>query len=538
MTPSEEADLVSVIMIFLDAEDFLEEAVGSVLAQSHPRVELLLCDDGSSDASTTIARAWADRRPDTVRYLEHEGHANRGMSATRNLGIAAARGSVVAFLDADDVWEVDHLAGHTALLAAFPEVGMVCGRALDWHSWRSTAVPDSWSPLPAPHASTVAPPQMLEAVLERGALSTPTCSLTVRSRAVRDVGGAVDRFTGMFEDQVLLAKLYLTQTAVISGARTARYRHHERSSTAQAERRGTYHHFTPNPSREAYLRWLARVVEDLGPARPPGVASAVDRALAPYDDRRVVRRRRLRRIAGRVLPIRPRTLVDKVLRPRRPGLVRLGSLRRVTPLSRQFGYDRGSGPVDRYYVEAFLGANAELVAGRVLEVGDAEYTRRFGGDRVTRSDVLNVRSGTPGTTFVADLAAAPQLPSDAFDCVVLTQTLHLIYDVPSAVRTLRRILRPGGVLLATVPGISPVSTDEWRATWYWSMTPLAVDRLFSEVFGPAGVEVTAYGNVLASVAFLHGMAANELAPGELDVPDPQFPMLVAVRARRPLADDS
>lgn len=228
------------------------------------------------------------------------------------------------------------------------------------------------------------------------------------------------------------------------------------------------------------------------------------------------------------------TAVVRVLRPvaqrtRRPLWVRLGSLRRLSPVSRKFGYDRGL-PVDRFYVERFLEENASVIGGRVLEVGDSAYTRRFGGARVSRADVLNIEPGHPETTIVGDLSHADHIASEAFDCLVITQTLHLIYDLAAAVRTLQRILRPGGTVLATFPGISPLSTDRWAETWYWALTPLAARHLFSDVFGPDQVDVAAHGNVLTSVAFLEGMATRELPRGALEADDPQFPMLVTVRA--------
>jgi len=201
-------------------------------------------------------------------------------------------------------------------------------------------------------------------------------------------------------------------------------------------------------------------------------------------------------------------------------------------LSRQFGYDRGQ-PVDRWYIERFLGENAENIRGTVLEVGDAAYTRQFGGRRVQRSDVLNVHPGDSDTTFVADLADAPSVPSGAFDCLIVTQTLHLIYDLEAAVRTLHRILRPGGVALVTVPGISPISIDAWGQSWFWSLTPLAADRLFGDVFGAANTEVVGWGNVSSAIAFLQGRSAEELRPRELEVVDPQYPLLVTIRALRP-----
>src|SRR4051794_9485055 len=141
MTGSGEQPMVSVVMIFWNApQDFMDEAIRSVLGQTYGRVELLLCDDGSDDVSTALARDWARLEPARVRYLEHEGHAHRGMSATRNLGIAAASGELLAFLDADDVWRPTHLAGQVdTLLRGSPRATVVCGRALEWRSWKQNA---------------------------------------------------------------------------------------------------------------------------------------------------------------------------------------------------------------------------------------------------------------------------------------------------------------------------------------------------------------------------------------------------------------
>jgi len=152
--------------------------------------------------------------------------------------------------------------------------------------------------------------------------------------------------------------------------------------------------------------------------------------------------------------------------------VRFGNLRRVTPMSRVFGYDLGQ-PVDRYYIENCLAHHTRDIRGRVMEIGDDLYTRRFGGDRVAKSGVLHVTETNPRATVVADLTRADHVASDAFDGINFTQTLHLIYDLRAAIRTLHRILKPGGVLLATFPGISQISQDEWGDYWYWSFTPLS-----------------------------------------------------------------
>jgi SAM-dependent methyltransferase len=224
---------------------------------------------------------------------------------------------------------------------------------------------------------------------------------------------------------------------------------------------------------------------------------------------------KLRRLAGGPVP--------------RPGRARLGDLRRVTPLSEWFGYDRGT-PVDRAYIEAFLDRNAALIRGRVLEIGDNSYTLRFGGSAVTRSDVLHVDDSNPHATIVGDLADGAALPEAAFDCIVLTQTLHLLFDLRAAVGHLHRMLAPGGALLATVPGVSSVDRGEWGDTWHWSLTPLSLQRLLGERFAPANVAVESHGNVLVAAAFLYGLAAEELTAAEIAARDPRYPVIVAARA--------
>lgn len=207
-----------------------------------------------------------------------------------------------------------------------------------------------------------------------------------------------------------------------------------------------------------------------------------------------------------------------------------GDLRRLRPVSREFGFDRGL-PVDRYYIERFLERNRRDIGGRTLEIGDDEYTRRFGGERTTRRDVLHVHGGNPAATIVGDLVEAPQIADAIFDCIVVTQTLHLIYDVEGAIATLHRILRPGGVLLATFPGITQLSKDEWNRTWSWAFDSRLARRLFAS-FGEQNVAVEAHGNLLAAAAFLHGLATAELTPEQLDAEEPSCELLLTVRAVR------
>ncbi len=201
-------------------------------------------------------------------------------------------------------------------------------------------------------------------------------------------------------------------------------------------------------------------------------------------------------------------------------------LRRTSPISRLYGADRGTS-IDRYYIEDFLARHANDIRGVVLEIQDDAYTKRFGKSLVKRSEVLSVSPGSK-VTIVADLTSADQIPSSTFDCIILTQTLQYIYDLPAAVRTIYRILAPGGVLLATVPGICAIGPESWPC--YWSFRPASVERLIADAFPGGSVCVESAGNVLAAIAFLHGLALEEVNRTALDVHDPAYPVVVCVRA--------
>jgi SAM-dependent methyltransferase len=206
-----------------------------------------------------------------------------------------------------------------------------------------------------------------------------------------------------------------------------------------------------------------------------------------------------------------------------------GGLRRLRPINRRFGYDRGL-PVDRYYIERFLETHRCDIAGRTLEIGDDQYTRRYGGVYAMHRDVLHVHDRNPAATIVGDLTDAPQIADGTFDCIVVTQTLHLIYDVDRAVATIHRILRSGGVVLATFPGISQLSQDEWSRTWSWGLGSRLARRLFASRFGEGRVTVDTYGSSLGAVAFLQGLATDELTSAQLEAEEWGCELLVAVRA--------
>jgi glycosyltransferase involved in cell wall biosynthesis len=245
---------VSVIINFLDEEQFIREAVQSVFAQTYPDWELLLVDDGSADGSTDIARQYAAQHPGKVRYLEHEGHQNRGASAARNLGIGNARGRYIAFLDADDVWLSEKLEQQVAVLDSQPEAALVYGATQWWYSW--TGKPEDMqrdrvcSLRVQPH-TLFKPPTLLSLFL-RGETAVPcTCSILVRREVIESVGGFEEAFRDLYDDQVFYAKVSLASSFFVSGGCWDRYRQHPDSCCAVAKRTGQ-----ERSARLAFLTWL------------------------------------------------------------------------------------------------------------------------------------------------------------------------------------------------------------------------------------------------------------------------------------------
>jgi SAM-dependent methyltransferase len=201
--------------------------------------------------------------------------------------------------------------------------------------------------------------------------------------------------------------------------------------------------------------------------------------------------------------------------------------RRLEPLGRHYGYERGT-PVDRVYIDGFLDGHRDLIRGRVLDVGDDAHVRRF-GTRVEQVDVLHPPPGAPGATVVGDLETGEGVPRDAFDCILLLETLPCIFDLRRAVQAVHDALRPGGTVLATANGLAR-STPDWPD--FWRLTSASMERLFAERFGPEAVEVSAYGNVLTASAYLYGVAAEELERRELAFRDPAYEVSICLRARR------
>jgi glycosyltransferase involved in cell wall biosynthesis len=249
--------LVSVVIIFFNAERFIQEAIDSVFAQTYKNWELLLVDDGSGDASTAIARSYLERHPRRVRYLEHSGHANRGMSASRNLGIRNAQGSYVAFLDADDVWLSNILEEQVGILEAYPEAVMAYGPIEYWYSWTGNPEDrerDYLEKLGVRANTVIQPPRLLPLFL-RDKAAVPS-GILVRRKTIDQVGGFEDAFPGEYEDQVFCAKICLSAPVFASGRRWYRYRQHPDSCVLTSQRTGE-----TDSARLRFLNWLDTYLE-------------------------------------------------------------------------------------------------------------------------------------------------------------------------------------------------------------------------------------------------------------------------------------
>ena len=209
-------------------------------------------------------------------------------------------------------------------------------------------------------------------------------------------------------------------------------------------------------------------------------------------------------------------------------------LRRTSPINpNDYGESRGQ-CIDRYYIESFLAAHADDVRGHVLDFSDDTYAKRFGGAKTTKVDVLDLSADNPHATIVADLADGEGIPSDTFDCILCTQVLHCIYDIDAAVRTLYRSLKPGGVVLVTSPGIQKIdSVDIQNEEEYWRFTSLCLQKLFEKEFPKDQVEVKAHGNPLTAIAFLHGLAVEDLRRKDMDYFDRDYEVSIALRAVKP-----
>ena len=529
---------VTVVITTYNHANFLADAIASVLAQTRPADEIIVVDDGSTDDPGAVVGRYPE-----VRFI-HQSH--RGLAAARNTGLRAASSEAIVFLDADDRLLANAIGEGVACLAREPRSGLVYGghRRTD-ASWRPIGE-DRYEPVSTPYSD----------LLQGNLVGMHATVMYCRER-LKKIGG-FDPSLRRCEDYDAYLRMAQTHPITSHPNTIAEYRIHDANmSTDHREMlrwvlrvHGRQKHFayahpgTSKAWRRGRSIWREYYSEQalLGAreawSRPGNRLLALRELLdatlmSPWPPARAMIRSARRHLRD----VLPPTIVQRIrqIRSGQPapalGRVRFGDLSGSTPIDDDFGFGRGT-PIDRGYIAEFLSRYAEDIGGRVLEVGDDDYSRRFGGTRITHQDILHIHPDNPRATIVGDLARPGVLPPAAFDCLVLTQTLHLIYDMASAVREMHRALRPRGVVLLTVPGISRIDRGEWGDGWYWSLTEASARRMFSDVFGADQVEVETHGNVFAAIAFLHGLALEEVPQAKLNVQDPAFPVIVSVRAQK------
>jgi glycosyltransferase involved in cell wall biosynthesis len=528
-------DLISIVIPCYNHGKYLPDAIDSVLSQNHKNVEIVVVDDGSTDCTKEVVYdRYAGVEP--VKYIYQ---CNQGLSAARNTGIDNSNGKYFVFLDADDWLVDDALTTNISFLRANNLAAFVSGGHIifnereHYREERSEKVDGNHynEMLRRNYIGMHAAVMYQKWVFDEFRFDTklkasedydlylhvaqkyPVCHHTHPI--------AVYRFhdSNMSGD---IYKMFKYTLLVLQRQKSLLKTNTEKKSFALGN----------NNWRNFYSMKMLDTLPHK-PTWPMTKRMIIEHTIAfryhPLPYIKYLKSKTimlLQKSKRRLKKLFFKTTGDHTLQP---GKINLGDLNRVTPFSIDFGYDRG-GPVDRYYIENFLAASSGRVKGRVLEIGDNEYTRRFGGSRITVSDILYIDDTNPTATFVGDLSNAPHLPADTFDCIILTQTLHLIYDYKGALETCYRILKPGGALLLTVPGISHIHHGEWGKYWMWSFTATSIRRMLSEVFAPARTTVQSFGNVLAATAFLYAMGLPELHRKQVDYNDPQYQLIITATA--------
>lgn len=530
--PAPASPLISVIIPCYNHGAYLPEAFASIGQQGYPAVEIVVVDDGSTDTTREVAQRYP-----AVKYVYQ---ANQGLSAARNTGLTHSTGQYLVFLDADDWLLPGALATNARYLRQAPALAFVSG-GHDKVFVATGLVREETQEVTSDHYCHLLRGNyigMHAAVMyQRWVFAEFLYDTALRACEDYDLYLRIARAYPVAHHTQRIAAYRLHGTnmsgniplmlSMVLAVLKRQQPYLKNSSEEQAYARGQVI-WQEYYSQELYQKLLAHTT----------AATKADLSLLASQKPTLFLRyllqpksAMLKKLLKKIAPNSGLRLLHKagIYKAYRPavGRVLLGDFQRTTPFSTVFGYDRG-GPVDRYYIESFLRREAQSIRGRVLEIGDNAYTLRFGQN--VKSDVLHVDAGNPNATFIGDLSNAPHLPDNLFDCIILTQTLHLIYEYKQALATCHRILKPGGTLLLTVPGITPIDRGEWQKTWYWSFTDKALHHLLAETFPTQALEIHSFGNVFIASAFLYGMGISEVTTSQLDSYDPQFQVINTVKA--------
>ncbi len=531
--------LVSVIIPCYNHGVYLPEAFNSIWQQEYPAIEVIVVDDGSADNTQQVCAGTAG-----VKYIHQK---NQGLSAARNTGIRHAKGEMLVFLDADDWLLPGAIRTNVRFLQQNEALAFISG-AHDKVYTDTGVVKEEAQEITDNHYLHLLQGNYIgmhaTVMYRRWVFNKLKYDVSLKSCEDYDLYFNIARNYPVAHHTHKIAAYRLHSTNMSGNipvmlATVLQVLHRQQPHLRSAEEQVAY--------KRGRTIWKAYYGKELYYKLAANKITATRRvygALLQHQPNLFIKHiaarstTTMKSFLKKNMPASGLRLLKKIglIKPVTPavGEVNLGDFSRTAPFSSDFGYDRG-GPIDRYYIENFLKAEAESIKGRGLEIGDNEYTLMFGAERITQSDILHIDASNPKATFVGDISDAPQLPSNAFDIIVLTQTLHLIYNFREALATCHRILKPGGTLLLTVPGITPIDHGEWKKTWYWSFTDTAMRRLMADTFPAGAVAVKTHGNVFAATAFLYGMGLPEVSTSKLDKQDPHFQVVITVKAVKALS---
>jgi glycosyltransferase involved in cell wall biosynthesis/SAM-dependent methyltransferase len=531
-----EKGLVSVIIPSYNHGLFLPEAIASVNAQEYPKVEIVVVDDGSTDNTRSIA----GQQPG-ITYIYQENH---GLSAARNTGITHSRGEFLLFLDADDWLLPNAIQTNVEYLNANEKLAFVSG-AHDKVYALNGMVKEEKVEVESDHYTELLQKNYI------GMHATVLFRRWVFDQLQYDTSLRV------CEDYDLYLKIARNFPVHHHSNRIAAYRLHTENMSGniplmlasvllllEKQRNHQLNDVQKKALRKGKTIWKDYYCKHL-------FNHVLSRKEAPSTAELTTLLKYKPAYFFKFIVSRNVALLKKTLKKNTPdlgfrllhklgvhntyvpaqGSIRSSDFSRTSPISQDFGFERG-GPLDRYYIENFLQRESADIKGSVLEIGDNTYTMRFGGNRILQSDILHINENNPAATIVADISNAPQIADNTFDCIILTQTLQMIYEFKDALKTCYRILKPGGTLLLTVPGISQIDRGEWKETWYWSFTDIAMKKAMSETFPGCTATVETYGNVFAASAFLYGVGLPEIPTSKLDIHDPHYQVIISVKAQK------
>ncbi|MDE2561258.1 MAG: glycosyltransferase [Sphingomonadales bacterium] len=518
---------VTIIIVTRNYARFLGDAIESARNQSVAPDQIIVVDDGSVDNPMSVTSNYPDV---TLLSLPH-----RGISAARNAGLAAALSRFVIYLDGDDVLCPNAIEAGLRSMAANPGAGFVYGAY--------TVVDRDLNNRSGPHLIR-ARARAYRHLLEQNMVSMHAAVLFDREK-LEEVGG-FDETVERCEDYDLFLRMARRFRVASHPDVVAQYRMHGDNMSQSVSLMYDWHRRVLERNRpdkddlrstEIWARAMRGSMKlFVNSAWKDRGANAERKWSERAKMSRIAPRSTLgaaaRQLLIRLLPFRAAQFLRRVrhwsTHPQL-GEIDFGDLGRIEPISNDFGFIRGT-PVDRHYIEAFLAAHASDITGHTLEAGDATYVRQF-GTGVTGADVINVRPGDPNTTITGDIGTEGVLDSAAFDCIVLTQVFQYVWNLDVAAAQIHRALRPGGVLLATVPSISPIENTEW--TWYWNFNVAALRRMLDGVFGAGNVEVEPQGNAFAATCFLQGVSVEDVGAEWLEPVNPSYPVCITVRAVKP-----